>query len=318
MRSLSRIHRTLGLVCGALWLLTAITGGLLVRSSRLDATPISSPILPATQALEIAHATTPGVVTTIVFPTKSSPFYTVMLRKKRSMEHIAIDAYTGMLLPDFDQDPILFINRLHENLALGSSGRVVLILSGLSLLFMAVSGVAIFIRRYRVRRVDVHRWSGMLAVLPISLAVVTGIVLQVQGLMPHEATPAHASHKAVVYNLDQLLAAVRQRVPTDEHVERIVLPSHSGMPIVVTMISGNLRDPRLETEVFVRSNDMVVQKVVTPESRDMRERLFAFVRALHTGVFAGTISQAMTLGTAILLIVVIVTGFWRARLIFRR
>jgi uncharacterized iron-regulated membrane protein len=326
MKIVRRSHLYIGTACGILWLLSALSGGILAASDRQNAVPLSGTQISLSQALTAAKDYGAEHPANIMFPTTTSPDYVVTQRHEHDMLRVFIDARTGTrIIPS--NDPLTWLNRFHENLLLGTSGRVILTTSGILLAFMSVSGALIWLPRRRANWKDTHRISGVFAVLPILLAALTGIALQIQALSPrgeHAGTDhasakhgKHRRHDRLAARLEPAIQAARQSVP-DAHVERVQLPQKAGDPIIVTMLSAQVRNPLLESNVSVDPRNAAIVELVTPKSRPPLERFYAAMRALHMGVFAGIITQLLTILSAILLTATIVTGFWRARFHFAK
>jgi uncharacterized iron-regulated membrane protein len=95
----------------------------------------------------------------------------------------------------------------HESLLLGQSGRWISLLVGLSLLLMCVSALAIYVRllRQRIRlgrrglfwhqgwmSLSLHRWFGSVAAAFLAIIAASGILIQLNSLLPRAAAPAAA------------------------------------------------------------------------------------------------------------------------------
>jgi uncharacterized iron-regulated membrane protein len=319
MKPLRRSHLYIGAACGILWLMSAISGGILAASNRQNAVPLSGTHISVAQALKAAKDYGADQPASLMFPTTTLPDYVVMERRERDMLRIFVDARTGAQYTP-PNDPLAWLNRFHENLFLGESGRLILTVSGVLLVFMSISGVLIWLPRRRAQWKDSHRVSGVLAVCPILIAALSGIAMQIQALTPHgdhanSASKHHAKHRhhnRLAARLEPALRVARASVP-DAHVERVQFPQKAGDPIVVTMLSATVRNPLLESTVAVDPRNATLVSLETPSTQPPLERFYAAMRAFHTGVFAGAITRILTVLSAIVLTATIGTGFWRAR-----
>lgn len=177
-------HRLAGLCAAAALVLLAITGATMDFSKQLRSfseshLPYQSPfalqsgpppqrIVTADQALAAAQATLPhAAFVSLTLPSPALPAYQVRLRQPgewriwSGTSMVTVDPVDGRVLDVYDAEKAPLTNRLlesafafHSGEAAGLAGRIAVLLAGLALPAMYVTGVWIWFRRHRRRRVQ--------------------------------------------------------------------------------------------------------------------------------------------------------------------
>lgn len=240
-RLLLQVHRWSGLVAALLILLQAGTGALLVfrtglaelvdpagmtRRSAAGAAPLS-------QVVDTARARYPGFgVEKVGFPRTARGVYLVhLLDQNGAGRYVAVDPGTGQALRAgglwaFPAEAVLHV---HYRLLAGRPGLALMMLSGLSLLVMAATGLTYWWpKRGRWKKslvVDtrlpgkvvlrqVHRTLGVACAASAVFSATTGLVVAGEFfLTPGPLVPLAASAEPVRGNVDRALAQARTVYP---------------------------------------------------------------------------------------------------------
>jgi uncharacterized iron-regulated membrane protein len=316
---LSRIHWILGCICATFWLCSAFTGAVLVPNPRYGPSiPVHTRVSPG-DALEAAGDAADGSPSMLAFPYAGNPNYVVTMRRKHGVTRVEVSPQTGAANVQQGRDLLTWITEIHQNLAFGFLGKAILTVSGMCLFIAATTGLTIWSTRLiRHRRYDLHTMLGIASAIPLLITSACGTTLELHGILAgsHTAVQVHGREHAGTaspeIDINHAVTIAEGAVPR-EHVSQIVFPMGEHAPLLVRMLPGEVRDPRLQTEVRLDPQTLAVRDVVTPSSRPLAERLYAFIYALHIGIIGGFITRTFAFITALLLIALTGTGLAKAR-----
>lgn len=194
------IHRWVGLVLALLLLMQAVTGLLLVHKEALE--PLATPavrVAPGPKAgldavLASVNAARPDLTLDRIYtPQRTDRALTArMLDVKRRITILIIDPSSARVISTgpIQRYPLQLTERLHVALMQGAIGQVVLLIEGLGLLFMAISGLIVWWPRIRTLRqaltvhwnagarrrwYDLHLVPGALASVFVAVSAFTGV-----------------------------------------------------------------------------------------------------------------------------------------------
>jgi len=240
-RLLLQIHRWSGLTAALLILLQASTGALLVfrtglaelvdpagmtRRSAAGATPLG-------QVVEAARARYPGYgVEKVAFPQTEQGVYLVhLLNPQGASRFVSVDPGTGQPLRagGLRAFPAEAILQVHYRLLTGRPGLALMMLSGLSLLVMAATGLSYWWpRRGRWKKSlevntrlpgkvvlrQVHRTLGVACAASAVFSATTGLIVAGEFfLAPGPLVPLTASAEPVGGDVDDALAQAQTVYP---------------------------------------------------------------------------------------------------------
>lgn len=316
---LSRVHRILGCICVIFWFCSAFTGAVLVPNPRYGPiTAIHSRVSPG-DALDAASDAVDGTPTMLAFPYAGNLNYVVTMRRKHTITRVEVSPQTGEASIQQDHDLPTWMTEIHHDLALGFLGKVLLALSGICLFIAAATGLTIWSTRLiRSRHYDAHTMLGVVAAVPLLITSICGTTLELHGILAgfHMAAQIHAHEhigaSSSDIDINRAVTVAEGAVPR-EQVSQMVFPMAEHAPLLVRMLPGDVRDPRLQMEVRLEPQTLALRSVVTPSSRPLIERLHAFVYALHIGIIGGFITRLFAFITALLLIALSGTGLAKAR-----
>jgi uncharacterized iron-regulated membrane protein len=316
---LSRIHWILGCICAIFWFCSAFTGAVLVSNPRYGPIAATHSRVSPGDALDAASDAAEGTPTMLTFPYAGNRNYVVTLRRKHGIARVEVSPQTGGANMQQGRDLLAWITEIHHDLGLGFLGKAILTLSGICLFIVAATGLTMWSTRLiRHRRCDAHTVLGIVAAIPLLITSACGTTLELHGIFARSHAVAqvygHAHTGAASPDIDinRAVTIADAAVPR-EHVSQIVFPMREHALLLVQMLPGEIRDPRLQTEVRLDPQTLALRSIVTPSSRPLAERLYAFVYALHIGIIGGFITRAFAFLTALLLITLTGTGLAKVR-----
>ena len=214
--------------------------------------------------------------------------------------------------------PTLF--HLHRYLLAGENGKLVVALTGVSLLLTSFTGLVLWWPRLAWRALwqsvsvryggnwtrfnfQLHRAFGFFA-LPVFLmlavsgvyfnmpAWVTPAVGAVAPLTPTKAAVNRSEPSAVRIDLADAVAVAQARFPS-ARVGRVTLPVKSGQPYEVRLRQdGELRQGSGATRVSIDAGDASVLKVVDPLAARGGDKFINWLFPLHSGEAFGVTGRA--------------------------
>lgn len=210
--------------------------------------------------------------------------------------------------------PTLF--HIHRYLVAGDTGKVVVAVTGVSLLITVVSGMVLWWPRMLGRAVwhavtvrhggswprfsfQLHRAGGFFAAPVLLVSALSGIHFN----MPQWTTPlvnvvAPVTPQARLSNRSSepggpipvavAVAAAQARFP-EGRVSRISFPARAGQPFEIRVRQrGELRQGPGATRISIDSGDASVLRVIDPERARGGDRFLSWMFPLHTGEAFGT------------------------------
>lgn len=196
---LTLAHRWVGLALAVLVLLQAGTGLLLVNKAALEplmhpeARVVAGSAAPLDAVVAALHATHPDLRLDRIYTPERPDRALVarMLDERRAMTIVLVDPASAKVLSSgpLTSYPLQLAERLHVSLLQGAAGQVVLLIEGICLLFMAISGVIVWWPKLKLlgqaltihtkagsRRLlrDLHLVPGALAAVLIAISAFTG------------------------------------------------------------------------------------------------------------------------------------------------
>ena len=214
--------------------------------------------------------------------------------------------------------PTLF--HLHRYLLAGENGRLVVALTGVSLLLISLTGLVLWWPRLAWRALwhavsvryggnwtrfhfQLHRAFGFFA-LPVFLmlavsgvyfnmpAWVTPAVGAVATLTPSRPAMNRTGTSAARIQVADAVAAAQARFPA-ARIGRVTLPAKPGQPYEVRLRQdGELRQGSGATRVSIDAGDASVLKVIDPLAARGGDRFISWLFPLHTGEAFGLAGRA--------------------------
>ncbi len=340
------IHRWVGLVLALLLLLQAGTGLLLVHKEALE--PLVTPsvrVVPGPKAdldriLASVNGARPDLTLDRIYtPQRPDRALTArMLDAKRRITILIVDPSSARVISTgpIQHYPLQLSERLHVTLMQGAMGQVVLLIEGLGLLFMAVSGLIVWWPRIRTFRqaltvhwnagnrrrwYDLHLVPGALASVFVAMSAFTGVgiiadpivkavVGAVAPVSPELALPdmpkLAPGHQLA--SAQSAMDALWTRFP-DARLRQIRFFAQERL-VGVVMESGQSLNPRSHHLAAV---DRAVGKVIVWEDGDKPlagDAALAWLLPTHTGEIYGPVRGVLMSVVALTLLLLTVSGVW--------
>ncbi|CAN1212584.1 PepSY domain-containing protein [Tumidithrix helvetica PCC 7403] len=192
VRNLVRsLHGSIGLLMGLLFLIVSLTGTGIVFHEELDhainqslhTVAIQSVSVPFDDILAPAQKAHPELpVQYVRFPKQSDGTYTVTMTDKNGHRlETFVNPYTGAVLGErvWEYSLTGFLYTLHHELFLGNTGQIILIVVGIALLLMSITGVILWTGWRKLRSGFKIRWNAPLSILSFDLHQVLGTISQI-------------------------------------------------------------------------------------------------------------------------------------------
>jgi len=240
---------------------------------------------------------------------------------------------SGSLRPD---GAFQFIYRLHQTLLLGDSGKTLVALSGMFLVFTALAGFRLLwpqrrnwrrivrpklIGNPRTRMTLIHRAIGVIAGPFIFILAVTGAGMNwtpaIQSALAavnlaDVPSPLRPDTPVLLLGPDAALAKARARFP-EARFTSIILPSSADVPYLV-----RLRQPREAHAIFgmtavrVDGSNGAILSVADPRRSKAGDKMLEWLFAIHNGEFLGLPGRLLVLltGAAIFLLCLLGGAAW--------
>ncbi len=344
---LTVVHRWVGLVLAVLVLMQASTGLLLVNKEALE--PLLHPEVRVTAGpaasldavMASLQAARPALkLDRIYTPQEPGRALTArMLDKQRALTIAYVDPSTAKVISigPIKDYPLQFSERLHVSLMQGAIGQVILLVEGICLLFMAISGLIIWWPKLKMLKLaltihtkagsrrllrDLHLVPGALAAVFIAVTAFTGAGVIAEpflkmvvglfapvgpGLRLPDMPPLKPGQDLLPaqVGLDQL----RTRFP-DGRLRQIRFLGPQERIVGVVMESDKTLNPRAHHLAAVDRG--TGRMTVWEDGDDMLrgDAILAWLLPIHTGEAWGWLRGAVTLLTALSLMLLTVTGVW--------
>lgn len=321
------VHRWIGLALVAPFLVLAITGlALLVcRGAGLGATaslphPITD-LAAFDRALASAKAEAPGSKAGLVLPGADPRHaWSLQLRSADGRTLVAeFDPSHGRVVRIRPSGSSLqeILLSIHNSLALGQAGRLVILATAIGLVMLAVSGFTIMRRRWRIlaqsplrgplRIRTLHHWTGLVALTFVLLWASSGFLLLTMkgggggGRDSRPAPPLACAPAPIAPMLKQALAAR----PGGEI--QGVMPGAGGRPTTV-MVLDRRAPPWAKSSSLTFDGCTGVPRPGRPAPPIMAIMIAA--KALHTGLWGSTATVVLYGLAAMTTLVLTLTGPW--------
>lgn len=345
---LTLIHRWVGLVLAVLVLLQAGTGLLLVNKDALE--PLLSPgarVAPAIRRAPLdtvfanLQAARPDLrLDRIYTPRRADRALTArMVDKARRITIVQIDPSTARVISagPIQHYPLQLAERLHVSLMQGAIGQVVLLVEGLCLLFMSISGLIVWWPRIELlksaltihtdagaRRLwrDLHLVPGAIAAVFIAVSAFTavgiiadpvfkavvGLVAPVSpGLSPPKMAPVPAGRTPLT--AQAALEKLSARFP-EGRLRQIRVFGPRERLIGVVMESGVTLNPRAHHLAAVdrATGDMTIW--ADGDHMPSGDAVIAWLLPTHTGEVLGPARGVLMSLLAVTLMLLTISGVW--------
>ena len=349
--ALVRFHRYAALGAGVLVVLVTLAGASLVFRDALTAwfTPrvvIAPRVAPPgayQRMLDQARSLEPAAASLEIVPSAQvDRAAEVILKGPRGERHLFLDPYDAAVVADSEREwlPFATLFRLHKTLLAGERGEYAVAVAGLTLTFLAATGLFLWWprqwkRALRVRwdgnrlavSYDLHKAAGALFALFLLFNALTGIVLvfddsaaRVVNFIARSPPTGRIEMPPIagtVKPLDELVAAADRAFPGGR-VSRIVV--REGAAVMVRKRAERDNDTHGMNRILVNPVTGAVLRTVALDGLPPGNAMFEWIYPLHTGNLLGTPYKAVLALAGLVPLLSLVTGLivWRSRAAARR
>lgn len=320
-------HRWIGLACALPFLVLAVTGLAMLACHAAglgDTMKLDHPVSDASgidQALTAARAAVPGSAPGLLLPgIDSNHAWAIQLRTPGGDQRTAeVDPAKGRLLQirragSGTEETLLLI---HNSLALGGAGRIVILATAASVLLLSFSGFTIMRRRWRTLRDGplagpmrlrrLHHWTGLVGLAFLLLWATTGsLLLLMKGGgsgRPHARPPVVQSCPPAA--IAPILAAALRRYPTRE-IQGVMLGAQGG-PVAVILLDRDAPPWAKSTTLMF---DGCTGAMKPPRSTPAVMQMMIAAKSLHTGLWGRGPALLFYLAAAVLPLLLGLSGPW--------
>jgi uncharacterized iron-regulated membrane protein len=338
-------HKWFGLVAGLFILMLSLTGIVLLFDDETDAALNADLVkvtpgnvkLPFDSLLTNIKAKYPTATLNFTDLAIGEPARTVMtaISVGRERTWVHQNPYTGVIVGErpFDGVFVKQILRIHEHLTIGDSGHAILLLVGLSLIGLVVTGVwyyrksllSVFSIGIRNRTTylkysDLHKLIGVMSFVFLFIIAVTGSFMhweKVERLFG-EGPPRRREEakfeplKAADLNvdIDKALAATAKQIAGFEAIS-VGYPKSKDEPLA---IRGNRPETnrliaKFGVEVEVDALSGKITKTEYSEDANTEKKIEGFMEQAHFGKFGGLFSKLIYALGSLGLSVMTISGF---------
>lgn len=350
-RFVFKLHLYTGLLVGLLLMVSGLTGSVLVFREELEALAQPDLHVTAQQGERIAVEAVLQTVRraypadqpfAIRMPRTPQQTYLVKLNNAHDL-FVYVDPHNGSILGAHRQDQSVlgWISLLHTELLAGEAGETAIGIGSLLLLGLCVTGLVVWwprngklsqgfkiqwSARWRRLNFDLHRASGIYAVLFLVITAATGaafvfnetaidLVDAVTASAPRAAPPRvePARSGTPTRSLDALLHQADRALPAP--TTWITLPQTPQAPVVVRKKLGQELHPNGRNFVYLDQYSGRVLQLEHALSAPLGTRVFNTFYPLHIGAVAGTPTRVLQVVVGLAPTVLLVTGFvmWKNR-----
>lgn len=348
------IHKWCGLIAGLFILMLSITGTLLLFNDEIDTATNAEMVKvsaegPRLSADELVTALVQkypdaALSSTILYPDAPDRAPMTQLRQDGKNWWVYQNPVTGAVLGQREpnETPMKIILHIHEHLTLGQSGHAILLVVGIALILLVVSGVwyyrksllSVFGIGVRNRNTyllnsDLHKLTGVLSFLFLLLMAVTGSFMHWEkvermfdGPPPVAAQPEGASSEPAAPDYTKLsltnsLQIAEKAIPNFKPAQiRYPKAADGNVVIAGTRPESNRLLGVYTSSVEINPAKGEVVKVEHAEDRDFEANAEATVEQIHFGHYGGLFIQLLYGLGGIGLGTMTVTGFviwWEKR-----
>lgn len=346
---LVRIHRWVALALGAFIVLVGLTGAGLVFRDEL--TPVLTPAAKVSpepvspggyeRILRAARLAEPraGFLDIVLSP-RADRAAEVIVRRPWSDRYLFVDPHDGRVVADSDREwlPFATLYQIHRRLLAGVPGEYAVGLLGLALVFLAVSGVAMWWPRkaayaFRVRwkgdslavSYDLHKAVGAAFALILLANAAIGAMMafdeasvafvnRASGSSAPAPPPAASSNAlAAGRPLDEIVAAAERALP-EGFVRRISIREGHSPVIVRKRLPGD-QETNGMNRIYVDAAPARVLQARLQRDMPPGNAMFEWLFPLHTGTLVGVPYRILLVVAGFVPVLSLVTGLvvWRSR-----
>lgn len=331
------LHRYLGLIVGAVMVVTSVTGSVLVFRHEIDAwlNPDLLHVTPRGETVSIDEVTAsvrrtfPGDAPRLIqLPTDEHRPYKVWLAE--TGRHVFVDPYDGAVLGSRGEREGLmgWLFALHVDLLAGPIGSWIVGLSGFALFALILTGLVLWWPGWRKLWIaltvkwkrlnyDLHRAGGFWTMAFVALIALTGsglvfytafstVVSWVEGedaAPPPTVSPSQASPVALSTALDEAQTALPGATPTF-----VYLPQAKGEALSLRFRMAGELHPNGRSFAYVHPNRGNVLRVDRALQASPGRQLLYALYPLHIGAFGGWIVRVLYAVLGLAPAVLTVTG----------
>jgi uncharacterized iron-regulated membrane protein len=349
-------HLVVGVVAGLIILTMTVTGVLMayerqiVAAAERSISTVGAPA-PGAELLSLEEigkklrGTHPQETPT-GFTRTSEPHAAVLVNFGREATRF-VDPYTGAVLGDVSKwrGFLHEVEHVHRDLALGPNAKGITGAAGLAFLGLVISGLYLWLpRRWnkaslqtslvpsaklrgRARQWNWHNAFGFWAALPLTLMIVTGVIMSYQwanNLLfrltgneppPPRTAPARGGARPPAdpsvnpfAGLDALWAKAIAQVPAWKSGSLRLAEGGEG-PLTFNMDEGDGTQPHLRSQVVMNKRSGEVQRVESFATYNLGRKLRMWARFVHTGEAGGIIGQTIAALASLAGALLVWTGF---------
>jgi uncharacterized iron-regulated membrane protein len=348
------VHKWCGLIAGLFILMLSVTGTLLLFNDEIDtatnaemvkvSTP--GPRLSADQLITALVQKYPdaSLSNTLLYPDAPDRAPMTQLRQDGKNWWVYQDPATGAVLGQREpnETPMKVILHIHEHLTLGASGHAILLVVGIALILLVLTGLwyyrasllSVFKIGVRNRNTylvnsDLHKLTGVVSFLFLLLMAVTGSFMHWEkvermfdGPPPAAAQPQGTPTESALPDYTRLPLAnslqIAEKAIPNFIPAQIRYPKDADGPVVIagTRPESNRLLGVYTSSVEINPANGEVVKVEHAEDRDFEANAEATVEQIHFGHYGGLFIQLLYGLGGIGLGTMTVTGFviwWEKR-----
>ncbi len=338
------LHKWFGLVAGLFLLMLSLTGIVLLFDDETDAM-LNADLVKVTPGttklsydslltnLKAKYPTASLNFTDLAMDeTDRSVMTAISVGRERTWVHQ--NPYTGAIIGErpFDGVFVKKILRIHEHLTLGDSGHAILLLVGLSLIGLVVTGlwyyrksllsvfkIGIRNKTNYLKYSDLHKLTGVMSFVFLFIMGVTGCFMhweKVERLFS-ESSPRRQEPKpeplvasALTIDIDKALAEAAAQIKGFEPAS-VNYPRAKDEPLT---IKGNRPETnrligKFGVEVQIDGKSGKIVKTEFSEDADAEKKLEGFMEQAHFGKFGGLFSKLLYAFGSLGLSIMTISGF---------
>ncbi|GBO54758.1 hypothetical protein APA_2809 [Pseudanabaena sp. lw0831] len=342
IRNLVRsLHGSIGLLMGLLFLIVSLTGAGIVFHEELDhainqswhKVDVQTAMVPLDDIISPAQKAHPELpVQSVSFPKQSDGTFTVTMTDKNGHRlETFVNPYTGAILGErvWEYSLTGFLYTLHHELFLGNIGMIILIVVGIALLLMSITGVILWTGWRKLRSgfkirwdaplsilsFDLHQVSGIISQLFLAILAITGVIIVGLHLFPSlilgakemQPQPIVSSNQPPI-PLHQLLQKAEATFP-DGKITTVAFNPQQPHKFIVTkhfpeQDTGRFDLSTIELDRY-SGEVLVANKVLKPNALF---RVLIIIANLHFGTISGLPSRILYVFVGIVPLLLFVTG----------
>jgi uncharacterized iron-regulated membrane protein len=351
--TLQALHRYVAFAGIAVFLVLGATGSLLLFRSdlehmlhperRLAAVPVEG--LRYQRVLEAARRAAPGAQAWRINPPANLVHAVQVLAEGPDEMLLFLHPSSGQILSSgaVHEYPVDWMLELHIELLAGPVGKFVVFLTGIALLALVATGLALWwprtLRaafRYRLSQAaplfhfELHRLAGILGGPALAAGALTGVLLVypeqsmqtvrwLSGQRTVFSGVASTARGSLAVDLDQIVAAANTALPQGR-VTRVIVPA-SGAPVIVRKRTEDEHHPNGLHLIAVDQASATVLSAVPAHTAHISIRMWEWIYPLHIGTLFGPLNKTLVFLTGVLPILMGMTGilvWWHRRRAKRR